>query len=225
MNWKLSVRHLKQSLYFYFPVYETQLTANNLIFSKEFGEDMRICKCLQSKTIRNHYFRYVIQKYGFFFFPETEILLGGYLQLDISLDFDTKISLREALQKFQILYKKYFKQFLLAYKANKEGKVKGEIVEGLMQDLDVKEEGFRFQKKFTAVNQQEPNERHIGKILKRFRNLTEDLMLVKINTPFSTSNKAQFVLNFRPPNTKKQIKAALEIEKNQKLECTNYLRC
>lgn len=217
-TWDTKVTGLRQSIFFLFPVYELRLSAENLQFSREFREDLRICRYLELQTLRNEYFKYIISKYGFFWPGECVYELGGYIELDYELFLEEELSFREAAHMMQILIKKYLRNLLVEYKASPTKQVKGASVANLLVPLEADDFGYLFTRKVKSLNGRPCKEDlSIGRMIREIRHLGPESQIIKVHHPCFTNNSSQFLLNLKPPKTEKEEKAEEELDKRMKL--------
>jgi hypothetical protein len=211
------VTHMKQSINFLFPVYEMSFSGQNLKFSKEFREDLRICRYLDLQTLRNEYFKYIINRYGFFWPGECVFELGGYIEIECELVLENGLSFREATIMMQILLKKYIRNFLDAYRESPDKTIKGEILSTIIPDLEADDFGYLFTRKVKSINGKKGKWSNIGKLIREIRNLGPDSQIIKIHHSCTSNNSSQFFLNLKPPKTPKEIKAEQEVDRRIKL--------
>jgi hypothetical protein len=220
-SWKTKVTGLRQSVYFTFPIYEMRLSAENLSFSKEFREDLRICRYLELQTLRNEYFKYIISKYGFFWPGECVYHLGGYIELEYELVLQEELSFREATLMMQILIKKYLRNLLVAYKESPTKQIKGAMLGKILTELEADDFGYLFTRRIKSLNGKSGKWDNIGKMIREIRNLGPECQIIKIHHPAFTNNSSQFFLNLKPPKTPKELKAEEELDKRMKLRSKN----
>lgn len=216
-DWNTMVKGLRQSTFFLFPVYEMSLSAENLRFSKEFREDLRICRYLDFQTLRNEYFKYIVSKYGFFWPGECLFELGGYVEIECELILEHELTFREAAHMMRILYKKYLRNFLVAYDSSADKVIKGEVLSTLIPELKADDFGYLFTRRVRSVNGVEGKWDNIGKILREIRKLGPKSQILSVRHSCSSNNSSQFLLNLKPPKTEKELKAEEELDRRIKL--------
>lgn len=203
---------ISQSLYFLFPVHEFRMGAENLKFSKEFREDLRICRYLDLQTLRNEYFKYIISKYGFFWPGECVFELGGYIEVECELVLENELTFREATIMMQIMYKKYLRAFLTGYRASKDKTIRGDILAKILPELRADDHGYLFTRRVKSLNGKQGKWPDIGKMIRELRALGPESQIVKIKHPCASNNSGQFFLNLKPPKTEEELKREKDLD-------------
>lgn len=216
-EWSVMVRGLRQSVYFLFPVYEMSLSAQNLRFSTEFREDLRICRYLDFQTLRNEYFKYIISKYGFFWPGECIFELGGYIELECELVLESELTFREAAHMMRIMYKKYLRNFLVAYQESPDKIIRGDVVSTLIPRLQADDYGYLFTRQVKSINGRRGEWTNIGQMIREIRRLGPESQILRVRHSCSSNNSSQFILNLKPPKTEEELKAEEELDRRIKL--------
>lgn len=139
--------------------------------------------------------------------------------MEITLTLDEETLLRVAVEMFQILCKKYFKQFLIAFKSSPNSQIQGNDLEKFFKYFEIRDYGFSFKKECTEVNNEpfEDNTSFVS-IMKKMRNLREEAVLIGFGKSSIRGNKKDFILNLKFPKTEARKKIDEDFERDQKLK-------
>ena len=206
IDWDRPVSRIRQRWYFSLPTHELTLQPDDFQFSAEFLNDLRVCRSLKSQVLRNEYFKYMTQKYGFYHVMGWKLTLGGYVSVVSDLKIKGTMTMSEAIADLQTLYKKHWSRFLAEFKKSNDGSVRGDVVQDLLTDFVMENREYSFSRKFDMINGKAQREKGIGKILKSFRSLGPNLQIIKAGLAGWDGNRKQFIFRFKSPLVKERNK-------------------
>ena len=206
IDWDRPVSRIRQRWYFSLPTHELTLQPEDFQFSADFLNDLRVCRSLKSQVLRNEYFKFMTQKYGFYHVMGWKLTLGGYVSVVSDLRIKGTMTMSEAIADLQGLYKKHWARFLSNFRKSSDGSVKGDVVQDLLTDFVMENREYSFSRKFDMINGKAQREKGIGKILKSFRSLGHNLQILKAELGGWDGNRKQFIFRFKSPLVKERNK-------------------
>lgn len=199
VDWDRPVSRIRQRWYFSLATHELQLRPEDFQFTAEFLNDLRVCRSLKSQVLRNEYFKYITGKYGFYHVMNWKLTLGGYVSVVSDLRVKGTMTMSEAVADLQDLYKKHWSRFLADLKKNKNGTVRGDVVQDLLTDFVMDNKEYSFSRRFDMINGKAQREKGIGKILKMFRSLKGGIQLLRAELPGWDGNRRNFIFRYKSP--------------------------
>ena len=195
VNWEMKTKRVTQSVYLTLSLNEMSLEIDKLQPTNSFLSDLKVARSLQFKRLKYEYFNMLVQKYGFLYWQEPSVDTGSFLEMEIDLVYQDQVDFKEALRTLKTMWKKHLWKFLKDFKIYSERRISKETLKDLMENLEVDGEGYRFFRRFKAINGEKPKTNDFEKILTKMKMPISEV-LVRSSTRYWNFNNSQFIFNF-----------------------------